>query len=424
MKIAYISADFGVPIWGRQTTAIRWRETVAALCAEGHAIWVFSPALATAAGKNGEAGELEDAMLLPIPPLAHHLQFLKEFEALDKLVGNKAHLLPALSRLLYNLALYEKALNYLRGRQIDFVYERYSLFNHAGIRLARALGVPHLLEVHATLAYEKGIICEALARETEHRLLLETDQVIVPSHELQAYALASGVPPERIAILPNAVNPQRFDPWRGDQGMAVRTQYQLTGKCIIGLAGSLKLRHGIETLLLAFRRLHTMVPNAHLLIVGDGPGQEELEKYAQGLDLNGMVTFTGGVPYDHLPHYIAAMDIAVAPSVPSKNFYDSSIRLLEYMALGKPVVAGNLGEAQAMIVDGETGVLYEPGNAAQLAAALAKLALNEQPCHPLGEKARAWVQKEQTWENNAKQLAAMGRRLIEKCGSARLISIF
>jgi glycosyltransferase involved in cell wall biosynthesis len=126
------------------------------------------------------------------------------------------------------------------------------------------------------------------------------------------------------------------------------------------------------------------------------------------------VTFTGNVPYDDIPHYIAAMDIAVAPYIPHENFYYSPIKIFEYMVMGKPVVAGRIGQVEELIADGETGVLFEPGNVGQLTAALARLTDDVQLCRHLGEKASAWVQKERTWDNNAREVIAIAQELIER----------
>jgi glycosyltransferase involved in cell wall biosynthesis len=139
-----------------------------------------------------------------------------------------------------------------------------------------------------------------------------------------------------------------------------------------------------------------------------------LENYAQTHGLNGAVTFTGNVPYDDIPRYIAAMDIAVAPYIPSGNFYYSPIKIFEYMAMGKPVVGGRIGQVEEVIADGETGVLFEPGNSTALQAALAQLVSDSPLCRRLGENARAWVETERTWDNNARQVVEIARELIEK----------
>jgi glycosyltransferase involved in cell wall biosynthesis len=423
------------------------RETAAAFCREGHAVWVISPVVEMMAGeKKGDgreeetarsneeisaspaprrpgaaaAGDLADVMFVPVLPHKHHVQIFKELETLDQLWGMKARHTQELRRLLFNLTLYEKALNYLRSCRVDCIYERYSLFSHAGIRLARALGVPHLLEVNAPLAYAQevyGVEMKTLARETERRIFLETDQVIVVSRQLQEMAITCGVPMGHIAVLPNAVDTLRFDPRHEDNGQAVREHFQFKSKCVIGFVGGLHSWQGVETLIAAFSRLQTVAPNTHLLIVGDGPEREKLERQAEATGLRNDMTFTGKISYDEVPHYIAAMNITVAP-YKDENFYQSPMPIFEYMAMGKPIVASSIGQVNEVIAHGETGVLYTPGNFAQLTAALAKLAGNVLLCRRLGENARAWIQKERRWENNAQQIVKIAGVLIKKRNNA------
>lgn len=419
MNIAYISADFGVPFWGYRGASIHLREMVNALREAGHAVTVFSPAYDETAGamvKNLEKESAGNFSFLHVQQQEFLSQLYQELEALHTFWGLKSRIRQELRNLFYNLQLYEKALAHLQRQPVDFIYERYALFSFAGIRLARALGVPHLLEVNAPLAYEqektRGLEMKELAREAERRIFCETDRVIVVSRQLQEFAASCGVPNSHICVLPNAVDPQHFAV--DDHGRAVRVKYQLEGKRVIGFVGSLKPWHGTETLFEAFRDLYAKAPNTHLLIVGDGPKREALEQYVQSHDLNGAVTFSGNVAYDDVPQYIAAMDITVAPYIPHENFYYSPIKIFEYMVMGKPVVAGRIGQVEEIVAHGETGVLFDPGNIEQLAAALAKLAGDLPLCHRLGEKARTWVQKERTWENNARQVVAMAGELIEK----------
>lgn len=413
MNIAYISADFGVPIFGYKGASIHVREMVAALRKAGHGVCIISPAIEQIDGEKGREGErvrfAENVALLPVPAAERHLLLSQELEALDGFLDMKTRVRQELRNLLYNLTLYEKAREYLRAHAVDFIYERYTLFAAAGIRLARELGVPHILEVNAPLAYEqektRGMEMKALAAETERRIFRGTDRVIVVSRQLQEFVISCGVPSSRIQILPNSVDPQRFAKARDDR--RVRARHQLEDKCVIGFVGSLKPWHGTETLLQAFRALHATAANAHLLIVGDGPGRAYLESYAQTHGLSGAVTFTGNVPYDDIPHYIAAMDITVAPYLPSENFYFSPIKIFEYMAMGKPVVGGKIGQVEEVISNGETGMLFEPGNTAALQAVLAQLVSDSPLCRRLGENARAWVETERTWDNNARQVVEM-----------------
>ncbi len=426
MNLAYLSADFGVPVFGFKGASIHVREMCAALRRDGHPVCVISPATALEESGQQQPGDQREAAppaspflppaqrrgeltFLSVTPPEKHKQILKDCEALDKFWGMKTRLRQELRNQFYNLTLYEAALAYLRSCPVDFIYERYSLFGHAGLRLARELGVPHLLEVNAPLAYEqekmRGLEMKELAAASERRLFQGTDRVLVVSRPLQEFVHACEVPLERIQILPNAVDPQKFI--SAEEGRAVRAHYGWHGKCVIGFVGSLKPWHGTETLLQAFH--HLQAPHAHLLIVGDGPGREALEEYARAHDLTARVTFTGNVPHEQIPDYIAAMDVTVAPYTPNENFYYSPIKIFEYMVMGKPVVAGALGQVRDLIADGETGLLFEPGNLEQLTTALRTLANDQALCARMGRRAKAWVLQEHTWENNARKVVAIAK---------------
>ena len=428
MNIAYITADFGVPVFGFKGASIHVREMVRALQTAGHSVRVYSPSIYDSKERGGElAGKdnaQEDSFSSDNPqvefhavlPHERHLQIFQELEKLDKFLGVKTRIRQELRNLLYNLTMHETALDSLRAWRPDFIYERYALFGFAGIRLARQLEVPHLLEVNAPLAYEqekmRGLEMKELARAAEQSIYRETDQVLVVSRQLHETVAACGVPDERIRVLPNAVDPNRFLSATG--GRLVRERHGLANKRVIGFVGSLKSWHGTETLFEAFRLVQARAANVHLLIVGDGPSREALRQFAASVGLNGGVTFTGNVPYSEVPDYIAAMDITVAPYTPNEKFYYSPIKIFEYMVMGKPVVAGSIGQVQELIIDGETGVLFEPGNVTQLSETLAALANDAPLCRRIGDKAREWVTCERTWESNARQVVALAIELISK----------
>lgn len=424
MNIAYVSADFGVPIFGYKGASIHVREMITAWCAAGHTVCFFSPAIEQAHNEKIDdraAAALTEKcqgrlLLRAVAPAEKHAQAVKELEALDKFWDMKTRLRQEVRNALYNLSLYEKALPHLQAFAPDFVYERYSLFGHAGIRLARELGVPHLLEVNAPLAYEqekmRGLEMKERARESERRVFCGSDCVLAVSRQLQEYAVSCGVPEQRIHILPNAVDPLRF--MVDEPGRKIRAHYRLEGRRVIGFVGSLKPWHGTATLLAAFGRMQASAPQAHLLIVGDGPERENLENFARQQPWREAVTFTGNVPYDEIPQFLAALDIAVAPYIPQENFYYSPIKIFEYMITGRAVVAGAIGQVREFVRDGETGLLYEPGNIEQLAAALLQLVADEQLCQRLGERAKAWVSRERTWANNAQQSVELAKALMKK----------
>src|SRR5437867_825959 len=179
MRFAYVCADFGVPLDGSKGASVHVREVVRALAALGHEVVLLSPAAAPgAAGSDGAEGahpEPIGATCFRIAPAPAHVALLDELRQVDALVGRETRLRQELRNLLYNLALLEAGRDILRRHPVDAVYERYTLFTGAGLRLARDLGVPHLLEVNAPLADEqertRGLELKTLARDAERLLL-------------------------------------------------------------------------------------------------------------------------------------------------------------------------------------------------------------------------------------------------------------
>jgi glycosyltransferase involved in cell wall biosynthesis len=442
MRIAYVSADFGVPIFGYKGASRHVREVVAAFAAAGHRVWVLSPAMHEGGPSEQQSNFGEDARRLAgaakeqaatfartftpaalanvefvtVPPAERHLAAVAELLGIDSFLGRPTSIRQELRSILYNLAVAEQALDQLRAERVDFVYERYAALSWAGIEVARALGVPHLLEVNAPLAFEhdkrRGLELPRLAHDAERRIFFETDHVVAVSNELRELIVAGGVPGARVSVLPNAVDPARFSPGRATARDALRRKYGLDGKRVVGFVGSLKPWHGTHTLVDAFVGAHAGAPEAALLIVGDGPERQALEQRVEARGLRGAVRFTGNVPSDDVPDHVAAMDIAVAPYVPSENFYYSPLKIFEYMAMAKPVVAGAIGQVRELLRDGHTGVLFEPGNVDALTHALARLVRDPGLCERIGAEARAYIVGEHSWERNAERLVALAAGLI------------
>jgi glycosyltransferase involved in cell wall biosynthesis len=141
-----------------------------------------------------------------------------------------------------------------------------------------------------------------------------------------------------------------------------------------------------------------------LLIVGDGPERAACEERASALGLDASLIFTGAVPAEQMPGLLAAIDIAVAPYPPSAGFYFSPLKVYEYMAAGRAVVAGRIGQIDGLIEDGVTGRLYPPGDPDALVEVLDQLARSPDERARLGAAARAKVSAEHTWRSVAQRI--------------------
>jgi glycosyltransferase involved in cell wall biosynthesis len=253
----------------------------------------------------------------------------------------------------------------------------------------------------------RDLVLKRTAEGLERRILNAADAVVVVSQALKDHAQRLGVPSERISILPTAVEPELFHP--GISGEAVRSRYNLDGKLVIGFVGSLKPWHDLDTLLAAAGLLAGSDDRFHLLVVGHGPRMEELRARGENY-----ITCTGAVEHGQVPECLAAMDVIVTPYPRGGEPYFSPLKLFEAMAMGKPAVAAPVGQAADVVVHGENGLLYEPGNPQDLAEKIREVLGRPDRGAGLGAAARRSVVAGHTWERNAGQVVRIAESLLEE----------
>jgi len=145
----------------------------------------------------------------------------------------------------------------------------------------------------------------------------------------------------------------------------------MAGCVVVGFIGSMKPWHGVEQLLDAFALVRPRSPRAALMLVGTGPGEAGARERAEAADLSGHVFCTGHVPHADVPPLLARFDIAVAPYLEAEDFYFHPLKIVEYLAAGKPVIYSEQGDLPALVGDGGLG--YRPGSPVELAERLAGL---------------------------------------------------
>jgi glycosyltransferase involved in cell wall biosynthesis len=398
MRIAYVSADLGVPVFGRKGCSIHVQEVVRALRAQGARVELFTM---RPEGEPPPGLEAVPVHALPLPPKG------------DRAIREQAALAanPAVRAVLE------------REGPFDLVYERYSLWGTAGMDYAREQEIPGFLEVNAPLideaAEHRGLADRAGAERVAEQLFRQATALIAVSEEVAAYLRRYPATGDRVHVIPNGVDPERF---RSEpEALAKRLCFfadasgsdRFAGTFTVGFVGTMKAWHGLATLVEAFALLHQRVPHSRLLLVGDGPERERLEADLAGRKLRDAALFTGAVAPEAVPGLLASMDVAVAPYPPLANFYFSPMKVYEYMAAGLPVVASRIGQLTAIIRHEETGLLCPPGDAAALAAALQRLEREPAWRHTLGQAAHATVCREHTWKAVAERilgLAGLGTR--------------
>jgi glycosyltransferase involved in cell wall biosynthesis len=288
----------------------------------------------------------------------------------------------------------------------DIVYERYNLYLLAGIWFRRFRGIPLLLEVNAPLARERasfgGLGLGMLARALERSVWRNADAVLPVTGVLADEVRAAGVPDARITVIPNGTDVENFT--GRDPGLA-KSAFGLEGKLVVGFTGFVRDWHGLERVL-TLLTTDEIPHNLHFMIVGDGPAIPALTTLATELGVADRVTFAGLVPRDRLADHVSTFDIALLPKCVE---YCSPLKLFEYMAAGKAILAPDQPNIREILQDGASGLLFPPDDDAGVKSAVIRLASDETLRARLGATARSEIaQRGLTWRNNAVRVASLG----------------
>lgn len=286
--------------------------------------------------------------------------------------------------------------------RLDFIVEEYTFYSEAGASVARKIGRPLILDDIVPIweqaqYYERNI--RGVGRTIQRRVFDSARVLVAVSSEIRDYLLSWDVPPEKIRLVGNGADCDRFRPGLG--GDAIRESYGMHDKTVIGFVGSFAPWHGLDMLIAGARELLERSREVHFLIVGDGPQRTGLEKRVYDWKLGGSITFTGAVPYEKIPPLLDAMDIAVLPNTTT---YCSPIKLFEYMAMEKAVVAPRYNPILEIVTDGKDGLLFAPGDQTEMIQMLYMLVGDESRRTDLGRNARRKIVEQYTWVKQADRL--------------------
>jgi glycosyltransferase involved in cell wall biosynthesis len=306
-----------------------------------------------------------------------------------------------------NIDLYERAMQ--RGVRAELVGCR-GRFDWEGVRSVRRLVRSNGIDVIHTHGYKADLYGHAAARlegkpvvATCHNWLAggpvlgaynfldrialrHFDAVSAVSQSVADKLVSFGVRRERISVIPNGVDLRGFD-----AGLrAAERPPQPRKEQVIGIVARLDLQKGFEYLLGALRRLRDTFPGLRLLAVGEGPDRAAIEALVTEHGLNDVVTLAG--QQSDMPAMYASMDLFVLPSLNE----GLPMTLLEAMAASRPVIATRVGAVPTVIRNGETGLLIEPADEAELMGAIGALLRDPELCQRLAQGARAHVAQNYT----------------------------
>lgn len=375
-------------IASRDGQAVHLEELIAALKAQGHEIILVGPPSFEQQSFGGEVSFIARLKTM-LPGFAYELM-----------------------ELVYNLVAYRRIDRALRLHKPDIIYERFNLALLAGIWAKRRHGIPLLLEINAPLAEERAangeLALKGIGRWCQRWIWNAADYALPVTGVLADYVRRYGVPDDRIVVIPNGINPERFG--RAPSTIDAKARLKLDGRLVLGFTGFIRTWHALDRVV-DFVATHGARFDLHFLVMGDGPARAEIEARAKERGVSDRVTITGVVARDDVPSYVAAFDIALQPGI---TVYASPLKMFEYMYQGTAIVAPDMANIREVLTHGRDGLLFDPQRPDAMNEAILRL------CEAPAERARLGAAARQTIETKGFKWDHNASRVIELAQKARV----
>jgi glycosyltransferase involved in cell wall biosynthesis len=308
----------------------------------------------------------------------------------------------------------------------DLIHERFNLLALGGAWASRKLGIPLVLEVNADLLEQrrfKGVQERGLRRLfatwATRMCFGAAAQIVCISPRLKEHLRTKwGIDESKLAVLPCAADVEAFRPNYNSE--TVRKSLGLTTEPVLMWVGGFYPWHDLSLLLESFALILQRRPDARLVLVGDGQTRSSVvEKVTKGR-LRHAVIMTGAIAHSRVPEVLSIADVAVVPSAPvsaSLGGTGTPLKLFEYMAAGKAIVATDHEESAEVIEDGQTGMLVEAGNVHRFAETILALLNDPTERARLGQNARERAVEQYSWERYTMRLEEVYLSVLGKARS-------
>ncbi|RCK69141.1 glycosyltransferase [Desertihabitans brevis] len=295
----------------------------------------------------------------------------------------------------------------------------------AAVVTGRRLGIPSIYEVRGlweiTRVSRDPFWSEGDKFKLTSRLELDAaagaTRVMAITNALKDEMVRRGIPAEKIDVVPNGVDTERFLPVPRDEALARRLG--LEGKVVIGYVGSLLEYEGLDLLVQAAAELQRERDDFAVLVVGDGPDSARLRDQVDKARLGGVVQFAGRVPHDEVESYYSVIDLCPLPRLPLPVCeMVSPLKPFEAMAMGKVVVASDVAALAEIVEDGSNGMLFTKGDVVSLTSKLRTLLDDAELRGRLSSQARDWVVQHRRWDVLARGISEIYEDLGARRASA------
>jgi len=307
-----------------------------------------------------------------------------------------------LLELSYSFWIFIKLVIAIKQFKPKFIYERYNLYQPAGIWASKLFNIPLILEVNAPLVYERktysGLSLVKFAKWIENYTWRNATHTLPVTNVLADHLRQAGVNDQNITVIHNGVT-QQFISEMQSQSIAKQTK-----EIVIGFTGFIHPWHGLDKAIQAIAQ-HKNLP-LKLVCVGNGDILPELKALAEKLGIADKIEFAGLVTRDKVLSYVKRFDIALQPDVTD---YASPLKMFEYMAVGSVIIAPKCPNIEEILSD-KTALFFEKGNQQSFIEQLNYAIENINNLDDMRMAVKnSIVEKHFIWQENAKRVIAIAK---------------
>ena len=300
----------------------------------------------------------------------------------------------------------------------DIIFERLTLSHCAGVTVARKRGIPIIMEVHSPLEEKEQYFSldsfPWYSRRVYGNAIAKADAIIVVSSAMKQYICNWGVSENKVHVIPNAAESDMFESVEPAKVKRVKDKYGLHGKKVIGFVGSMAPYHGVDDLINAAVNVVKKEQKVIFLLVGPFREEEAKKSLLHRIKMHRLqnnIVITGAIDRSEIPVCIDCMDVCV---IPKNTRYQSPIKLFEYGACGKVVVACKLASIEDIIDDGENGIIFDVKNGERLSTKLIYAIRNVEKAAQMGLRLQNKISNKHTWLHNARRIQGIAENLIKR----------
>jgi len=293
----------------------------------------------------------------------------------------------------------------VKEKKIAMIYERYSLFLFISVWWAKKHNIPIVLEINDSCLVHRvrKLYFVSLARKFERWIFKNATGLVFISSEFQKIAKEGYGDIAPSVISPNAADLDTFI-LDDDKALQLRNKLNIDDKVVIGYVGAFVHWHGIDWFVEMIADKLKDHPNIVLLLIGDGVSYEPIKQSIMQAGVESQVILTGRVEHSEVSTYLSAMDFGI---LPDSNNYGSPMKLFEFMAMKKGMVAPDFTPISEVVKDSETSWLFPANNRDACIEKTLTVATDKAVQKKIGENARTFIENERQWKHNAQQLLSL-----------------